>query len=83
MTSRLIALTAISFLILLGLLLALGFQLGLQWGTEEANAQLQTAASALPPASVRPPISMTAPATIPTATVPVPVIPAGIGTTSR
>ena len=83
MTSRLIALTAISFLILLGLLFTLGFQLGLQWGTEEANVQRRTATSALQPASVSPPVSTAAPATTPAPTVPVPVIPAGLGTTSR
>ncbi len=83
MTSRLIALTVISFLILLGLLFALGFQLGLQWGTEEADAQRRTATSVLQPASVSPTVSMAAPAATPTATVPAPVIPAGLGTTSR
>lgn len=83
MTSRLIALTVISFFILLGLLFAVGFQLGLQWGAEEANAQRRTVTSALQPASVSPPVSTTAPATIPAATMPVPAIPAGLGTTAR
>ena len=81
MTSRLIALSVISFLILLGLLFALGFQLGLQWGTEEANAQLRAATSTLRPVSVGPPVSV--PATIPAATVTVPAIPAGLSTTPR
>lgn len=36
MTARMIALSVISFLLLLGLLFALGFQIGLQWGNEEA-----------------------------------------------
>ena len=83
MTSRLIALTVISFLLLLGLLFALGFQLGLQWGTEEANAQRRTATSALQPAPVSPPVSMAVPATIPAATVSVPAMPTGLGVTPR
>lgn len=36
MTARMIALSVISFLLLLCLLFALGFQIGLQWGNEEA-----------------------------------------------
>jgi len=39
MTNRLIALAVISFLLLLTLLFALGFQLGQQWGAEEAKTQ--------------------------------------------
>jgi hypothetical protein len=41
MTFRLIALTIVSLLILLGLLFALGFELGQQWRTQQANPQDQ------------------------------------------
>jgi type II secretory pathway pseudopilin PulG len=43
MTSRLIAIAVISFLLLLGLLFALGFQIGQQWGAEEATNQHKAA----------------------------------------
>lgn len=48
MTNRLIALTVISFLLLLSLLFALGFQLGQQWGTEEAKTQHRIAQQVQP-----------------------------------
>ena len=43
MTSRLIAIAVISLLLLLGLLFALGFQIGQQWGAEEATNQHKAA----------------------------------------
>jgi len=43
MTTRLIAIAVISFLLLLGLLFALGFQIGQQWGAEEATNQHKAA----------------------------------------
>jgi hypothetical protein len=48
MTNRLIALAVISFLLLLSLLFALGFQLGQQWGAEEAKTQHRIAQQAQP-----------------------------------
>jgi hypothetical protein len=56
MTNRLIALAVISFLLLLTLLFALGFQLGQQWGAEEAKTQHRIAQQAqpYPPAIVHP-----------------------------
>ena len=48
MTTRLIAIAVISFLLLLALLFALGFQLGQQWGTEEAVTRYQATQLALP-----------------------------------
>lgn len=48
MTNRLIALAVISFLLLLSLLFALGFQLGQQWGAKEAKTQHRIALQAQP-----------------------------------
>lgn len=39
MTPRLIAIAVIGFISLMALLFALGFQLGLQWGADEARLQ--------------------------------------------
>jgi hypothetical protein len=57
MTTRMIALSVVSVLLLLGLLFALGFQIGQQWASEEALKR--PAATGYQPA---PPIGSPAPA---------------------
>ena len=69
MTARLVALTLISFVLLLGLLFALGFQIGEQWARDETRLKTQAVIG-----SVAPVLSVIAPPTVPA--LPVPVIPA-------
>jgi len=71
MTPRLIAIAVIGFISLMALLFALGFQLGLQWGADEAR--LQKAAIAPHPYNAAAP--MTAMPAVPSAPA-MPAVPA-------
>ncbi len=87
MTSRLIAIAVISFLLLLGLLFALGFQIGQQWGAEEATNQHKAAMQhaqqfklpAVPAVPTLPGVAVPAapavPALAPSAAFPPPAVP--------
>ena len=66
MTARLVALILISFVLLLGLLFALGFQIGQQWAQDETR--LKTLAVV---GSVTPVLPVVTKATAPTSQVPV------------
>lgn len=69
MTARLVALTLISFILLLGLLFALGVQLGAQWARDESRLKTQAVIG-----SVAPVLPVITPPSVPA--LPVPVIPA-------
>jgi hypothetical protein len=69
MTARLVALTLISFVLLLGLLFALGFQIGERWARDETRLKTQAVIGSVAPVS-----SVITPPTVPA--LPAPVIPA-------
>lgn len=69
MTARLVALTLISFILLLGLLFSLGVQLGAQWARDESGLKTPAVVG-----SVAPVLPAITPLTMPA--LPAPVIPA-------
>lgn len=70
MTARLVALTLISFVLLLGLLFALGFQIGERWAQDETRLKTLAVVDFITPA-----LPVVTPPTAPSSKVPAITVP--------